>query len=170
LIRRKTAQQGLFERPVGVEIVRQESAPVDFAPLVHRLPYVFQDPHKLDKKVDPRKLRFGSAIDGKQRGEDRLYRVTEVVSPEVMILDTGLEVRLIGVRQIAGKSEAAVALIRRLTAGQKVALGFDDRKFDDEGRPLVYLYLQDRTLVNEQLLRAHVASGRMRGRTSVARR
>lgn len=119
--------------------------------------------------MDPRKLRFGSAIDGKETGEDRLYRVTDVLSPEVVRLDTGLEVRLIGIRQVASTREAAVKLVRELTAGRKVTLGFDDRKFDDEGRPLVYLYLEDRTLVNEQLLRAQVATGRRTGRTFPAR-
>jgi site-specific DNA-methyltransferase (adenine-specific) len=30
---------------------------------IARLPYIFKDPHKLDKKIDPKKLQFGSRID-----------------------------------------------------------------------------------------------------------
>jgi DNA modification methylase len=170
LIHKKTAQQGLFERPAGVEIVGQKPGPTDFAASVHRLPYVFRDPHKLDKKVDPRKLRFGSAIDGKEHGKDRLYQVTEVVSPEVVRLDTGLEVRLVGLKPIAGKEGAAVELIRRITRGQTVSLGFNNHKFDDEGRPLVYIFLQDRTLLNEQLVKAEVASRAVNRRAPAAGR
>jgi len=33
------------------------------------LPYIFRDPHRLDKKIDPKKLQFGSRID-----KDRQHR------------------------------------------------------------------------------------------------
>ena len=40
------------------------------------LPYVFHDPHNMDKKIDVKKLRFGSRIDGKEaKTEDLFFQV-----------------------------------------------------------------------------------------------
>jgi site-specific DNA-methyltransferase (adenine-specific) len=44
------------------EFLKDEAA-ADWDAEIARLPYIFKDPHKLDKKVDPKKLRFGSKID-----------------------------------------------------------------------------------------------------------
>jgi site-specific DNA-methyltransferase (adenine-specific) len=154
LILKKTAQQGLFERPVGVEIVRQEPGPTDFAALVQRLPYVFRDPHELDKKVDPRKLRFGSKVDGKHANGPRLYRVARVLSPTVVELDTGLHLRLKGIEPVAGKHKEATELLQELTRGHRVMLRFDDESYDDQGRVQAYVYLENRTSVNGRLVRS----------------
>jgi site-specific DNA-methyltransferase (adenine-specific) len=35
----------------------------DISEMIERLSWRFQDPHKLDKKIDPRKLTFGSRIE-----------------------------------------------------------------------------------------------------------
>ncbi len=67
-IRKKTesAEPGLFDSAASITVVTQDLGPIDFQAEVERLPYVFHDPLNLDKKVDPRKLRFGSTIDGKE--------------------------------------------------------------------------------------------------------
>jgi site-specific DNA-methyltransferase (adenine-specific) len=44
------------------EITTQDHVESDSRGLTERLPYVFKDPVKFDKKVDPRKLQFGSKI------------------------------------------------------------------------------------------------------------
>jgi site-specific DNA-methyltransferase (adenine-specific) len=45
------------------EIIKQKEPEVDFKEEIKKLPYIFTDPKKFDKKVDPKKLRFGSKID-----------------------------------------------------------------------------------------------------------
>jgi len=45
------------------KIVEKEDKPIDLDVGRSRLPYVFRDPIKFDKKVDPREFRFGSRID-----------------------------------------------------------------------------------------------------------
>lgn len=45
------------------ETIKQQGTKIDFNEEMKNLPYVFKDPIKFDKKVDPRKLRFGSKID-----------------------------------------------------------------------------------------------------------
>ncbi len=44
------------------EFVEQDEPGVDFRRRVNQLPYIFDDPVQFDKKVDPRKLQFGSRI------------------------------------------------------------------------------------------------------------
>ena len=45
------------------------------------LPYIFHDPHSMDKKIDVKKLQFGSRIDGQEQKRDELFtvRVEDVV-------------------------------------------------------------------------------------------
>jgi site-specific DNA-methyltransferase (adenine-specific) len=47
------------------EIIKQKEPEVDFKEEIKKLPYIFTDPKKFDKKVDPKKLRFGSKIDNR---------------------------------------------------------------------------------------------------------
>jgi site-specific DNA-methyltransferase (adenine-specific) len=49
------------------------------APSLDNLPFLFRDPLKLDKKTDPRRLRFGSKISSKDDKQPDLYSVKEVL-------------------------------------------------------------------------------------------
>ena len=55
--------QGVIFQNASFEIEKQESGGVDFGAEIRKLPYIFRDPVKFNKKVDPKKLRFGSKID-----------------------------------------------------------------------------------------------------------
>lgn len=58
----KAAQSSIFQ-DVAYEFVKQQKSPVDYEAKFQLLPYVFKDPIKFDKKIDPKKLQFGSKID-----------------------------------------------------------------------------------------------------------
>src|SRR3972149_3136561 len=77
----------------------QEKKDVDFKKEIHKLPYIFKDPVRFDKKVDPKKLRFGSKIDNSAHHRETYYLIKEIVSPEIVVLNNGLRVRLIGVKE-----------------------------------------------------------------------
>jgi len=62
------------------------------------LPYIFKDPVKFDKKIDPKKLRFGSKIDNSNYEKEKYHKVKEILSPEFIVLDDDLRIRLIGVK------------------------------------------------------------------------
>src|SRR4030043_204423 len=96
------------------------------------LPYIFKDPHKLDKKIDPKKLQFGSRIDENSGQREEYYSVKEVISPELIRLSNGLLVRLIGVRENKALNGLAVNFITGKTKGEKVFLKFDSQKHDNE--------------------------------------
>jgi site-specific DNA-methyltransferase (adenine-specific) len=56
-------RQRLLFPNVKYEIIEQEKSKVDFKKEIEKLPYIFKDPSNFNKKIDPKKLRFGSKID-----------------------------------------------------------------------------------------------------------
>jgi len=135
------------------EIIRQEEPKVDFEEEIKKLPYIFKDPIRFDKKVDPKKFRFGSKIDNSSSERDEYYKVREIVSPEVLILHNGLRIRLLGVKNKPEKEEHAIQFLKEKLIGQKVFLRFDNLKYDENGNLLCYLYLWNKTFINAHLIK-----------------
>jgi modification methylase len=82
----------LFARP-RVDIVRQSVDLPDFEEKIKQLPYVFEDTHRLDKKIDVKKMQFGSRLDADSSGKrEEFFTVKEVISPELVLLSNGLTV------------------------------------------------------------------------------
>jgi site-specific DNA-methyltransferase (adenine-specific) len=125
----------------------------DYSEDIKCLPYIFNDPHKLDKKTDPKKCLFGSRIDGKKRESEKYHSVRRVVSPELLELEDGSCVRLIGIKANEEHNGSAVKFLIEKTKGQKVFLRFDNLRYDGENRLLCYIYLKNRTFLNAHLIR-----------------
>ena len=134
-------------------IIKQEEVKKDFKKEIEKLPYIFKDPIKFDKKIDPRKLRFGSRVDNSHYEREDYYSVKEIVSPEILILNNGLKVRLLGVKEKPEKNGEAIQFLREKTRGQKVFLRFDTIKYDEKENLLCYLYLRNKTLINAHLIK-----------------
>lgn len=150
----KIHESTLFPKSTRYEVIKQSGPKPNFKEEIEKLPYIFKDPVKFNKKVDPRKLRFGSKIDGKESADVNLYSVKVVESPDRIELDTGLRVHLIGVKPIEKKKQEAIAFIQNLTKGQKVFLKFDETKHDKENNILGYLFLKNKTFVNMHLIKS----------------
>jgi len=135
------------------EIIKQDEPKIDFKEEIKKLPYIFKDPIRFDKKVDPRKLRFGSKIDNSYSESETHYTVKEIISPEMLILNNGLKIRLLGVKERPEKNGEAVKFLREKTSGQKVFIKFDDIKYDDKNNLLCYLYLWNKTFLNVHLIK-----------------
>ena len=69
-------QKMMFEE-AEFEIVKQNNAYVDYKEKVKQLPYVFKDPVEFDKKVDPRKLQFGSKISNYSTKKKKNYSLKQ---------------------------------------------------------------------------------------------
>jgi DNA modification methylase len=120
---------------------------------VEKLFYHYKDPVKIMKKVDPKALTFGSKIDKDTPEEiERTYLVKEVVSPEKLLLDTGVIVKLLGVKQISGKENDATQFLIKNVKGKRIYLKYDIQKFYKDNL-LVYAYLENRTFINKHYLR-----------------
>lgn len=135
------------------EIIKQEEPKIDFKEEIRKLPYIFKDPIRFDKKVDPRKLRFGSKIDNSQFEREIYYTVKEIISPELLILNNGLKIRLLGVKAKTEMNGDAVKFLIKKTHGQKVFIRFDNIKYDENNNLLCYLYLWNKTFLNAHLIK-----------------
>lgn len=125
---------------------------------IAKLPYIFKDPHKLDKKIDPKKLQFGSRIDQNSTTErQEYYTVKEVISPMLIKLNNDLVIRLIGIKEKQIVNGEALDFLREKLRGQKVFIKFDIKKYDEQNRLLCYLYLKNKTFINAHLLKEGLA-------------
>ncbi|MBI5969619.1 MAG: thermonuclease family protein, partial [Deltaproteobacteria bacterium] len=150
------AQDGIFQNAV-FEISMPPQTSQDFGEEVKRLPYIFKDPIMFDKKIDPKMLRFGSNIDGKDGRRETYHTVRDIVSPEILVLNDGLKVRLLGVKKKEEKTGEAVRFLKTKTDRQKVFMKFDSVKYDDKDNLLCYLYLSNRTFLNAHLIKSGLA-------------
>ena len=122
---------------------------------ISQLPYIFRDPHKMDKKVDVKKLRFGSVIDKDSNAQrEDYYSVKEIINSNTIVLNNNLLIRLLGIKEKKEANEAAINFIREKVKGHKVFMKFDNVKYDDENNLLCYLYLDNKTFINAHLLKA----------------
>lgn len=136
------------------EFLIQKPLTVDFEKEIQKLPYIFRDPHSLNKKVDVKKLQFGSKIDKESSSErEELFTVKEVISPEKIRLSNGLTIKLLGVKENPTINGKATAFLVEKTRGKKVFLKYDNLKYDSENNLLCYLYLENKTFINAHLIK-----------------
>ena len=117
------------------------------------LPYLFTDPHKMDKKVDVKKLQFGSKIDSNGVQKIEMFSVKEILSPETILLNNGLKVRLLGVKEKRTTYAEAVEFLKKKFNKRKVFLRYDTTKYDENNILLCYVYLDNKTFVNRHLIK-----------------
>jgi len=140
------------------EIIKQRRVRKDFTEDVNKLPYIFKDPIEFDKKIDPRKLQFGSKIDNNRPEREKYYSVKDVVTPQLLKLSNEITVKLIGIKENPNKKSEAVAFLKEATKGQQVFLKFDEVKYDADNNLLCYLYLKNKTFINAHLIKKGLAA------------
>ena len=118
-----------------------------------QLPYIFHDPHRMDKKVDVKKLQFGSKIDQSEAKRVELYNVKRVVAPDKIELSNGLMVRLLGIQSNHEHVDDAIKFLEEKFHKRKVFLKYDKIKYDAEDNLLCYVYLDNKTFINNHLIR-----------------
>lgn len=121
------------------------------------LPYLFHDPLMLNNQVDVKKLQFGSKIDKNSGEREDLFSVKKVLSPNLLELNNGLIVKLLGVEPNPTKIEQATEYLLNKTKGHKVYMRFDEIKYDSQNQLLCYLYLENRTFINAHILKEKLA-------------
>jgi site-specific DNA-methyltransferase (adenine-specific) len=140
------------------DFLKQKPLKVDFVKEVKNLPYIFKDPHTLDKKIDVKKLQFGSKIDKNSSTQrEEYFTVKEVISPEIVKLNNDLTVKLIGVKEDPIINGDATKFLTEKTKGKKVFLRYDNIKHDKENNILCYLYLENKTFINAHLIKNGLA-------------
>lgn len=143
---------------VEFEVFKQPAAIVDFEEQISELPYRFVDIHKLEKKIDIKKLQYGSKIDANSTGKrEDFFSVKAIISPELLLLNNDLTVRLIGIKQNPAINGKAIEYLANKLQGKQVFLRYDEVKYDQENNLMVYLYLKNKTFINAHLLKEKLA-------------
>lgn len=136
------------------DFLQQKSLKANFEKEIQKLPYIFKDPHTLDKKIDVKKLQFGSKIDKDSASKrEELFTVKEVISPEKIRLNNDLIVKLLGVKEDPIINGKATSFLIEKTKGKRVFLKYDIVKHDTENNLLCYLYLENKTFINAHLIK-----------------
>lgn len=156
IIKDKITQNNLYETSEIQEIKQKTN--IEFDAEINALPYRFVDTHKIDKKIDVKKLQFGSKIDFKSVAKrEELFSVKEIISPELMKLNNGLIIRLIGIKQNPQINGQATEYLKNKLSGKRVFLRYDEQKHDAQNNLMVYLYLENKTFINAHLLKEKLA-------------
>ncbi|MDR2694622.1 MAG: thermonuclease family protein [Chitinispirillales bacterium] len=143
---------------VEMEITKQPEITLALEEKIKKLPYLFVDTHKLDKKIDVKKMQYGSKIDAGSSGRrEDFFIVKEIISPELIRLNNDMVVRLIGIKQNPAINGEATDFLRKKLKGKRVFLRYDVIKYDSENRLMAYLYLENKTFINAHLLKAKLA-------------
>ncbi len=140
-------------RDADFEIIKQTPLNIDWDSEIKKLPYQFKDPIKFDKKIDPRKLKFGSKIDFSESPREEFLSVKDIIGPAEIILNNNLKVRLIGIKTKKEVLEKALNFLTAKLKNQKVFIKYDRVKFDNKGNLLAYLYLKNKTFINAHLIK-----------------
>ena len=73
------------------EFIKQENIKIDYKTDIKKLPYIFKDFHSFDKKIDPKKLQFGSFEDlTLQDCKDYIYEVTVIRTYDDFLLEKSI--------------------------------------------------------------------------------
>ncbi len=137
------------------EFLKQKNLNIDFIQEIQKQPYIFKDPHTLDKKIDVKKLQFGSKIDKESSyNREEFFTVKEVISPEKIQLSNDLTIKLIGIKEDPIINGKATDFLTEKTKGKRVFLKYDNIKYDNENNLLCYLYLENKTFINAHLIKS----------------
>ena len=145
-------QKNFFDR-ISIELAQNREDEIDWKEELKKLPFIFKDPVKFDRKIDPRKLQFGSKINGESQARQDYHSVKRVISPTELELDDGLKIRLLGIKEKSEKKQQAIEFLQSKTQGQKVFMKYGQVKHDNQNNLLCYLYLQNKTFINKHLIK-----------------
>lgn len=146
---REKLQMNLFDYQSHIEFFEENEHEYSY----DNLPYLFHDPHKLNKKVDIKNIQFGSKIDKNSSKRENYFTVKKVISPEQLLLSDGRTVKLLGVKEKPETRELAIDYLENKFKKRKIYLKYDnvDKDFDNQNG--CYVYLDNKTFINNHLIR-----------------
>lgn len=131
-----------INRPGELQIIKREKKEVNL-PLLDYSPTI-QNTKPL---INPEKFNF--------RGE-RLYRVSEIINEDTLKLNTGLRVKLSGVK--VKKKDEALRYLKNYILGKEVFLKFEGNKVVDENTIIANIYLKNKIFINKYLIKSGIAA------------
>jgi len=148
-------EPSLFRK--NIQYKTQKNIETDWEKEITSLPYVFSDPIRFDKKIDPNKLRFGSKInvdDGKNGiKREEYYTVKEILDTNLIKLNNDILVRLLGIKRKENTVFEAIRFLENKIGKGHIFLRFDSKKYDEKKHLLAYVYMKNKTFINAHLLK-----------------
>jgi site-specific DNA-methyltransferase (adenine-specific) len=139
------------------KFVNQKNMNINYNDKINESLYIFKDSQLLDKKIDPKKLQFGSKIDKNSNNREEYYSVKDIISTEILVLNNGLKIRLLGIKEDETQNGSAHEFIQKKVCSQKVYLKYDEIKYDTDNILFCYLYLKNKTFINAHLIKHKLA-------------
>jgi len=81
------------------------------------------------------------------------FSVKSIISPEELILNNNLRVKLLGIKSKKEVLDKAINFLSTKLKNQRVFIKYDSVKYDSNGNLLVYLYLKNKTFINAHLVK-----------------
>lgn len=148
--------QNFLLKDAEFQIIEQQLNDTNWNNEIKKLPYLFVDKVKFDKKIDPIQMTFGSKITRDQavdKTKQEFFMVKKVISPELLLLNNGLKIKLLGIKENPEKREDAMFFLMQKLNKQKIFLKFDDYKYDTTNTLMAYVYLKNKTFINLHLIK-----------------
>ena len=98
--------------------------------------------------ISPDKFRFN---------KERLYKVVSVLSEDIIELDTGLKVKLLGVDRVSQKSDETLNYLEEYVKGKQIFLKFDPSFKPKEDIIPAYVFLKNKIFINKELIKQKLA-------------
>jgi hypothetical protein len=100
--------------------------------------------------IDEKKLKVGN---------QKLYKVIDILSEKELLLETGLVVKLLGLDIPEDKVKEAIDYLRRYVKRKQVFLKFDTGKEIYHNEPIeAYVYLKNGIFINKKMLEMNLAN------------
>ncbi len=145
-------------KDLKIIIEYQKGVYTDYKKDIKNLPYIFRDPLKMDKQIDPKSIQFGSKIDQDSNIEEEYYKVKQVLSPNELLIENDRKIVLLGVKPMKEKRKEAIDFLRHRLKGQKIFLRFDTDNFNTKEGLRAYVYLKNKTFINAHLIKSGLVS------------
>lgn len=97
-------------------------------------------------QIDPKLFNF--------KGE-RLYRVVEIINDSTLLLNTGLKVKLLGIKTL--KKEKTLEYLKSYILGKEILLKVDESHVPGSDTVMAYVYLKNKIFINLYLIKTGLA-------------
>ena len=144
-------EKPLIARGIG-EIIEEINDTIKYYLIVIK-PNFSCSTKEMYKKIDIKKLQFGSKIDTNKKKREEYFIVKEVLSPEQLLLNNGMIIKLLGIKEKSDTKSLAIEYLKGKFKKRKIYLKYDELKYDKDNSLLCYVYLDNKTFINNHLIR-----------------
>ncbi|MBC7129531.1 MAG: thermonuclease family protein [Thermoplasmatales archaeon] len=122
-----------------VEIIKRDK-PVQIEAITDYIPNI----KDAKPKISPKKFKFE---------RDRLYKVVDILSEDTIELDTGLIVKLLGIKIIPERNSEAKRYLEKYVKGKQIFLKFDSSFRPENEMVPAYVFLKNKIFINKEMIK-----------------